>query len=43
MHLLGLLAHYKLAVVRWRQLIQTKEAQIGEDLVQDVIIPIDAA
>lgn len=42
-HLLGLLAHHKLAVVRWRQLIQTEEAQVGKDLVQDVIVAVDAA
>ena len=42
-HFLGFLAHHKLTVVRRRELIQTEEAQIGEDLVQDVIVAISAA
>jgi len=32
MHLGGLLAHDKLAVVSWGQLIQAEEAQVSKDL-----------
>ncbi len=42
-HLLGLLAHHKLAVICGRKLIQSEEAQVGKDLVQNVIVAVGAA
>ena len=42
-HLGGLLAHHKLAVVLRRELIETEKAQVSEDLVQSRIVAIRAS
>ena len=42
-HLGGLLTDDELTVVLWRQLIQSEEAQVGEDLVNYCIVAIRTA
>jgi hypothetical protein len=42
-HLGGLLAHDELSVVRCRQFVQTEEAEVGKDLVQDGVVTVCTA
>ena len=41
-HLVRLLAYHELAIVSWRELIESEEAEVGEDLVQGRIVAISA-